>query len=103
MPNELLDVSSNATKTQLLAAITALSGVIGFLYRIISKKHADTEGLLLTRWEECESKHAATQDKLLSMSSEVGQLKGKIEVLSSDVLKQIHGEGSDGPPSSGIT
>ena len=48
---------------------TALTGAIVALWKIV-----------MTRANDCERKHEETQEKLLTVTKEVGELKGRIHV-----------------------
>lgn len=85
--------NGGATRTELLAALSALGGVIVYLWRQVMTRNAETENLLTKKWEECEEGHKKTTEQLITISSEVGSLRGKIEVLSSQVLNRVSPDG----------
>lgn len=54
--------------------------------------------MFVSRWEECEEGHKATQQQLIDVTGEMGVLKGKVDVLTSlsqGTLAQVHGHTSN--------
>lgn len=54
----------------LASAIAALAGALAYVWR-----------MFVSRWNDCEKGHAETNERLIKVSTEVGELRGKIEVL----------------------
>lgn len=72
----------------LMAAIASLSGAIVYLWRYISDVQKKTESKL----EECENAHKASHESMLSLTREVGELKGRqqgVTELAEKVLQEI--------------
>ena len=65
----------------LATAICALTTALVYMSKIF-----------YARWNECESQHSATSEKLLTVTKEVGELSGKVHVLttlSGQTLRQV--------------
>lgn len=74
--------------TALTGAISVLGGVVAFLWRQISAAQLKTEAKL----EACEKTHAETQEMMLGMVRELGELRGKqdgISEMAGQVLKTV--------------
>ena len=66
--------------TQLLiSAITALAGVVAFLWKTTHAKATKTESKLEARWEECEEKHATTKEELTNVKVQVATIEGRMD------------------------
>jgi hypothetical protein len=62
----------------LLAAIGTLAGVVVHLWR---KQVADTKALEM-KLANCEKQHDAANSQLLTISTQMGELKGKSEIVN---------------------
>lgn len=68
-------------KTFVSWALAGLASVIGGLFRLVIKKNADTETKLNKKWEECEARHEKSNQTVIRLSSELGELKGTVSTM----------------------
>jgi len=87
---DLLSQTTSATRTELIAAISVLGGVVGLLWKMLVNRNEKTESLLTERWEQCEEGHKKTNSKLLTVTKELGEVQGQVRILSEGVLERIH-------------
>ena len=69
-------------------AVATLSGVVVFLWRQITTNYQKTE----TKLDLCEQTHYKTQELIVGLTREVGELKGRqqgIDELAKEVLKAV--------------
>lgn len=69
-------------------AVATLSGVVVFLWRQITTNYQKTE----TKLDLCEQTHNKTQELIVGLTREVGELKGRqqgIDELAKEVLKAV--------------
>lgn len=72
----------------LIPAIITLATAIGFMYRQGIDRLKRTE----KKWDECEIKHGETTQKLIDLSIEVGELRGRVterEVIVESVAQAV--------------
>lgn len=87
--------SSGATKTELGAALAVLSSAVVFLYRLLTTKHEATEAFLTQKWEDCEKGHEEARKQAIEFATELGEVKGRLAVMSLQVLGRVHPEAED--------
>lgn len=89
-------LAETATKTELLAALSALGAVIVYLWNNLTAKHRESEKLALKKWEECEISHKETTNTLMNVVQEMGEVRGKLELLTNDTLMRLRNDKHDG-------
>jgi len=79
------------------SVIGVLSGTVVYLYKILSKRQELSEQRAEQRQEathkkldNCEHRHKETTERIISMSEDIGRLKG-LEQMHDIVLKEIKG------------
>ena len=93
------------TVTKVFSAVfVALTGAVGWMAKAFWNKSDATEKKLLKRWEECEAKHEASNNKVTELSQKVGQLEGQVMGVQSmaelhkDVLREVANCPAKRPP-----
>ena len=77
------------------AVVSALATAVGFLFKSLHSSMKAGETRLQEKLDQCEVKHEESNDKLLEVSTEMGELRGKIaglegmNQLAENVLKAI--------------
>lgn len=104
--------SESALMPILITVVTTLSGAVSLLWRVgqaraekTEKRSEQVEERLIGKLDACEENHAIANSQLLSISTRVGKLEGKLAGyedaredfsalanLSADVLKAVHEE-----------
>ena len=74
----------------IIAAISALAAIIGYLYRLQASAQKRTEAKL----DRCEAQHGKTNEKLVEISKDLGRLTGMNE-LHQSVMDEIRGLKND--------
>jgi len=81
--------------SSIAAVISVLAGVIAYLYKILNERQQRSEDMLIDRQgatdkklDECEASHRATHERIISISEDLGRLKG-MEAMHDAVLREV--------------